>query len=166
MFTEKELKVKEFIEKIYVPRIHQIMREGNPMHYVRYNGRCCRQIAYLLKLYLDEALPEYEWEAWESLFTNYFEDYYHAWVFGRSKDSSRPHIIMDYGKLENEYSFFLQTDKNEYPETIIWNGQELLLDDEIDRDERKRLMFTNEKETFTQKTFGELFLQLKEELQF
>lgn len=172
MFTDKELEVKNFIESKFVPEIHKMMAEGNVLHYIRYGGRCCKQISYLLALYLNKALPEYEWTAWESLFGEdaFCEEehmYPHAWTFGRSKTDPSHCIIMDYGKLENEYSFFLRTNQNEYPERL-----EYFYDDdeddymELDYEDsfyRKELKPTG-LETFTQKPFEELLMELERKL--
>jgi hypothetical protein len=165
MFTERELKVKEFIEASYVPAIHEMMAKGDPLTYVRYGGRCCKQIAYLLKLFLNKALPEYEWTAWESIFLGDFEDYSHAWVFGRHKTIRYHHIIMDYGKLSNEYSFFLRTERNEYPsylEAEDENSFPWYLDEEDE--ESRRELLPKGKETFTRRTFDELYQELEEKL--
>lgn len=170
MFTEEELQVKAFIEEAFVPTIHEMMAEGNAMHYIRYGGRCCKQVAYLLALYLNKALPDYNWTAWESMFDDgeYSEEetlYSHAWTFGRHKEDKNRCIIMDYGKLENEYSFFLLTTRNRYPkelENFYGEGDHMELDFE-DEDYREELKPTG-LEAFTQKSFPELLIELEREL--
>lgn len=169
LFSEKELKIKNVIESSLVPAIHQKMAEGNPIQYALYNGRCCKQIAYLLVLYLNKALPEYIWTAWESMFDEnecWAEEpelYAHAWTFGRSSTDPSHCIIMDYGKLEVEYSFFLRTSTNEYPKILETEDDEIDLDSEDD-DYRKELKPCGF-EAFTQKTFEEILLELESEIQ-
>ena len=164
MFTEQELKTKDYLSEIFVPSVHQMMSKADPYMYLRYGGRCCKQISYLLKLFLTEALPQYEWTAWESMFIDEYEDYSHAWVYGRHSEDNHPHIIMDYGKLEHEYSFFLQVERNEYPEQLLDEGDSFpwFLDEEIE-DERKPIEPSGN-ETFTQRPFEELYAELKKEL--
>lgn len=164
MFSEKELKVKEFIESTFVPTIHKTLSAADPFMYLRYGGRCCKQIAYLLSLFLDRALPEYEWSAWESTFSDDIEDYPHAWVFGKHKSIKDQNIIMDYGKLENEYSFFLRTVYNEYPSYLQESKDDFpyFLDEEIEDDRRQ--LKPQGIEAFTQKTFEILYRELDEEM--
>lgn len=165
MFTKKEMEIKDLIESTIVPSIHRMMREGNPMYYTLYNGRCCKQIAYLLALSLNKLLPEYEWSAWESMFdeSEGWEEepelYAHAWTFGRNKTNPKHCIILDYGKLEDEYSFFLRTSSNHYPEYLEINNVELKLDKEADN-LRKHLKPLG-LESFTRKPFEEIFIELE-----
>lgn len=120
--------VREDIENRVLPAIHQLMSDGDPMLYLRYKGRCCKQTAYLLACYLQESLPDYNWSAWKSMFEEEFEnEYAHAWVYGESIHGEN-HLILDYGKLKEEYAFFMQCKGNQYPEVLRYHDNRFIKD--------------------------------------
>lgn len=164
MFTKQEVKVKDFIGSTYVPAIHQLLSEANPLAYVRSGGRCCKQIAYLLERYLSTALPDYEWSAWESTFHDDGETYRHAWTYGKHKEEAKG-IVLDYGKLQDEFTFFLASKENIYPEVLLdYYGEDdsKYLDEEWE-DERERLL-PKGLEYFTGKEFDVLYQELMKNL--
>lgn len=167
--TKEELEAKAFIETVLLSSIHQRMSMSNPMLYASYNGRCCRQVAYIISLYLNEVLTDYEWRAIESQFDEGegWEDepelYGHAWVYGEHRTGERPNIIMDYGKLEHEYAFFLQTTSPCYPKRLSVDEDEEIWLDEEDSDYRKDIPPV-EKESFTQLSFERIYEEIKQQL--
>lgn len=159
------------IERQVLPAIHDMMKKGDPLLYVRYGGRCCKQVAYLLTRYLQERLPDYNWSAWESTFTDYMEDYPHAWIYGASK-TGQPDLILDYGKLQTEYAFFQESNENVYPTLLeskdnrfFTTDEELELDMEIE-DERKQIVPPEDVlMAFVGMTFGEAYQTLQKKLE-
>lgn len=73
--------------------------------------------------------------------------------------------MMDYGKLDNEYSFFLKTLRNDYPillENYYGEHDHMELDRES-KGNRKELKPVG-LETFTKKTYDDLFLEIETDL--
>lgn len=167
-FTKKELEVKNFIEDVFVPEIHRLLCSSNPLHYMRYEGRCCKQIAVLLTYLLEEKLPNYIWTAWESTFLDEFYglDYQHAWVYGMNKEVWADDIIMDYGKLyrQGEYCFFKKTSNNVYPDNIVYKGEDFPIDKEIVFAKRKNITNFQGKEAFTGLKMEELYQVVMENI--
>lgn len=114
--TKKSIEVvRDRIERKVVPAVHDLAAEGDIQMYLRSGGRICRHMAVLLVKYLTDELPQYEWTAYESMFYDEFEDYDHAWVHGTDGADG---WVLDYGKLESEYAFFLPSTTPDYPELI------------------------------------------------
>lgn len=163
--------VRDDIEQKVLPTIHDMMAKGDPLLYIRYGGRCCKQVTFLLTRYLQERLPDYHWTAWESTFTDYMEDYPHAWVYGESK-TEQSDLILDYGKLQTEYAFFQESNGNVYPTLLdskdnrfFTTEEELELDMEIE-DERKQIVPPEDVlMAFVGMTFGEAYQTLQKKLE-
>lgn len=163
--------VRDDIERQVLPTIRDMMANGDPLLYVRHGGRCCKQVAVLLTRYLQDRLPNYEWSAWESEFTDYMEDYPHAWVFGKST-TGQPDLILDYGKLETEYAFFKESNGNAYPTVLepkdnrfFTTEEELELDMEIE-DVRKQMVLPGDVlMAFVGMTFDETYQTLQKKLE-
>lgn len=153
-FTEEEIRVRTKVEEEVVPAIHVLMDKSNPRLYALYNRRCCKQLAFLLSIYLQEKLPGYTWIPLESKFEEEegLDDeeclYDHAWVHGVHESDPSRNILIDYGKLENEYALWIQSRSQGYP-------KEFRIDDEDDwyfdneEDSYRKVIQPVERESYT-----------------
>jgi len=84
----KELVVKRYLQERAVPALLRVLVECNPSRFAEWHGSACRQVAVLSVQYLNRALPEFQWQMWEGVFSYEGTDgrmkvYDHAWVWGR-----------------------------------------------------------------------------------
>lgn len=117
MFTNKEILVKNYLERRFIPYIDDLFKRSNPTMYAAFNGNFCRQAAIFGVILLEELLPEYIWYAWEGEFDDIFENrkvnYEHAWIFGQNKqDKSK--LLIDLSRNYRE-RLFIKVGENKYP---------------------------------------------------
>jgi len=103
---------------IVVPSLHQLLFMGGHMNgnganeFIRRAGSCCRQVAVMSAVFLDEEMPG-KWEVWEGEFEGIFRgvtlQYDHAWVY--SPDVKR---FVDFAHRKDRRVWRVATE-NQYP---------------------------------------------------
>lgn len=115
--TVREVAVKEYMEKIFVPALHSLLKQGNPMAYQQWGGNACRQTAIFGVKFLEKLLPSYKWEAWDGNFNDIVRGknvhYNHAWIFG-VEESTGKKLLVDLSRIHHE-RLFLFVEENKYP---------------------------------------------------
>ncbi len=115
--TFEEQRVKVVMENLFVPALHAVLRESNPVMYDQWQGNACRQTAVLGSVYLKYALPNYTWTAWDGEFKDVVLGkevrYNHAWIFGRNRQDNK-RILADLSRQHHE-RLFIPVDSNKYP---------------------------------------------------
>jgi hypothetical protein len=115
--TEREKYVKNFMEREFVPKLHDLLKTANPFQYEKWGGNACRQTAIFGVKFLEKLLPTYLWEAWDGDFNDVVNgrkvQYNHAWIYGIDKSNNRK-LLVDLSRLYHE-RLFLFVEDNKYP---------------------------------------------------
>jgi hypothetical protein len=115
--TEREKHVKFFMEHAFVPALHDLLKNANPLEYQKWGGNACRQTAIFGVKFLEKLLPTYKWEAWDGIFDDEVKgrkvQYNHAWIFGTDNNTGKK-LLVDLSRIFHE-RLFLFVEKNEYP---------------------------------------------------
>ena len=115
--TNKEKKVRRYVFELFIPSLHQIIRSLNHSEYQRWGGNTCRQSAIFGAYFLDQWLPEYEWEVYDGNFTDVINGkevaFNHAWIYGVSKNGGA-NLFLDLSNVLKE-RLFIKTNVNAYP---------------------------------------------------
>jgi hypothetical protein len=115
--TEKESKVKFIMEEMFLPALHKLVREGNPVAYKKWGGNACRQTAFFGRELIANLLPEYKWSVWDGIFDDIVHgkpvQYNHAWIYGVSLDGSK-RLLVDLARQHHE-RLFIEVTGNRYP---------------------------------------------------
>jgi hypothetical protein len=114
-FTEREVRVKDFMENVFIPTLHNKFESRNPVLYNKWNGNACRQTAIFGIKFLEKLLPQYKWQAWDGEFKDFVYGkhvtYNHAWIYGKNKDKN---LLVDLSRVAQE-RLFIEVVENEYP---------------------------------------------------
>lgn len=117
MLNQKEQEAKDYMFNMFIPTLHEMVKEYAPDKYEFWNGNLCRQTAFAGTVFLREVLPEYDWQAWEGDFEDIVDGkncrYEHAWIFGKHKETGK-RLFLD---LSHNYKerLFIETKVNAYP---------------------------------------------------
>lgn len=115
--TEREKYVKNFMEREFVPVLHDLLKNANPLEYQKWGGNACRQTAIFGVKFLEKLLPTYSWEAWDGNFDDVVGSkkvqYNHAWIYG-VEESTGKKLLIDLSRLYHE-RLFLFVEDNQYP---------------------------------------------------
>lgn len=119
MLSTQEQNVKTFMETVFIPALHKLLSDANPVAYKEWGGNACRQTAVYGYLLLTEMLPEYKWTAWDGVFTDVVYgkpvQYNHAWLHGVNKVNGK-RLLVDMSRLHHE-RLFIEVNSNKYPNT-------------------------------------------------
>lgn len=117
MLTKKEEELKQYLFNVFVPTLHEMIKDYDIEKYNKWNGNLCRQTAFAGTVFLNGAMPEYEWQAWEGTFDDVYQGkpcrYEHAWIFGKNKDNGK-RLFLDLSNNVKE-RLFIETKVNGYP---------------------------------------------------
>jgi hypothetical protein len=114
---EREIATRNFMVNQFIPALHSILEEGNPIEYKKWGGNACRQTAIFGVKFLEKLLPTYNWEAWDGTFDDIVMGravkYNHAWIYGEEKSTGKK-LLVDLSRNFHE-RLFLFVDVNDYP---------------------------------------------------
>lgn len=117
MLSKKEVEAREYMFNVFVPTLHEMIKEHAPDKYEMWHGNLCRQTAFAGTVFLQSVLPEYDWQAWEGEFEDVFQGrpcrYEHAWIFGKHLETGK-RLFLDLSHNHKE-RLFIETKVNAYP---------------------------------------------------
>jgi hypothetical protein len=120
MLTTKEQSAKEFLEKLFVPKLHAILKSHSPEKYKRWEGNCCKQTAIFGAFFLSTNMKGYTITTWEGIFEdieyNKPVKYNHAWIFAKEEATGR-RLFIDMARLHRP-NIFIEVTKNGYSKDI------------------------------------------------
>lgn len=160
--TPKEQRARQFMEERFLPALHAMLEDADPLKYATYGGNACRQTAILGMHFLSQLLPEYKWRAWEGEFDDIINgkarQYDHAWLYGVGPGKRR--LLVDLARKVQERLFMLVTANNypkDHPEYIHMKERKRT---KIDVDQR-----LTEREWYTLRTAADLLGMLEDRTQ-
>ena len=115
--TKREEYVKKYTFELFIPTLHHTIKAFNEQEYKKWGGNTCRQSAILGAYFLNQWLPEYEWQVWDGNFTDIIRgkkyEFNHAWIYGENKQTGEG-LFLDLSNVIKERLFF-KTKDNVYP---------------------------------------------------
>jgi hypothetical protein len=115
--TTHEQAIKAFMYNVFVPSLHNILKDANPQAYKQWGGNACRQTAIFGHHFLSGLLPDYEWTVWDGDFSDKLRgqrvQYNHAWNYGVDKKNNKA-LLVDLSRVNKE-RLFIPVKANKYP---------------------------------------------------
>lgn len=108
---------KNFMETIFVPALHKMIKSKNPTEYEKWQGNLCRQTAIFGALILSTINNDVDWQVWDGIFEDIYcgkrVTYNHAWIFGKDKNTGQRYLV-DLSRNHKE-RLFIEVNSNRYP---------------------------------------------------
>lgn len=159
--TDKELIVKKYMENIFTPALHNLLKSANPSEYEKWGGNTCRQTAIFGTKFIEKLLPNYEWVAWDGNFSDIIrgipKKYNHAWIYGIDKKNSRG-LLIDLSRVMQE-RLFITVKENKYPK----NHSEYKDMKQINKEKLNVVLSLEDYEYYTKRKGWDILDQLEKE---
>lgn len=110
------IKTKDYMEQVFVPSLHKMISDINPVKYRMWNKNLCRQTAVFGAYILSGLHKDIDWQVWDGVFEDIHLGekvrYNHAWIFGKDKSGTR--YLIDLSRNTKE-RLFIEVQSNGYP---------------------------------------------------
>lgn len=110
------VETKRYMEQIFVPSLHKMISDINPIKYEMWHKNLCRQTAIFGAYILSSIHSDIDWQVWDGIFDDIYLGenvrYNHAWIFGKGNDGSR--YLVDLSRNTKE-RLFIEVKSNGYP---------------------------------------------------